>query len=486
MYALLVHASGAGLNGLTTPNIDTSGASLLVVVLSDYQGATIGTLTDSNNNTWTKLTSHANASLERATIYYCASPIVGSGHNFTYSGTGTFAALAALAFSGASISPFDFENGATAASATSLATGSVTPPEDDCLIIAGLSGLQTATINAGFTISDQVAFSGGVNLNLAAAYLIQTTAGAVNPTFSWTTPDDAAASIAVFKSGPTDDNSSSSSASSLSSLSSSSTSSLSSQSSSSSSSVSSQSSASSNSSSSTSSLSSQSSSSSSSASSASSASSSSSSSSPADLKLGFIGDSIWDLDLSYGGIDIPALIALRLAQTGEIRTVAILNAAESGTKTGDWVPSGGRYQAAKVNFTSLGVKYVPIMLGANDASASVSASDYGDNIGLITADLVSDGRIPILFYPPARSDSGGSFNALLVAYQAEIDALVNGVNILQGDMLAWDWFNAHDQTTDGVHPSEQGADSLAAMQTWAIWNAIFNRRKSQPQYIIGI
>lgn len=185
------------------------------------------------------------------------------------------------------------------------------------------------------------------------------------------------------------------------------------------------------------------------------------------LTLGYIGDSIWIFATGYATRTIPAIMALRLAQMGSLQTVSISNSAESGTKTADWLPATGRYQTAVAAFASASVTHVNIMLGANDASASVAAVDYGDNLDSITSDLVSNGYTVILHYPPARHDDEG-YNTFLSAYQAEIDALVNGTTILQGDVLAYDWFLAHNQTDDGVHPDDDGCDSLANMQAWAI------------------
>jgi hypothetical protein len=106
-------------------------------------------------------------------------------------------------FSGAhATAPFDVQNGATTAGAATLATGSVTPSQDNSLIVAGLGfNVSSAgpTINSSFTRSSWVNFGSGNNYGSAEAYLVQTTAGAVNPTWTKGNTEAAAATIAVFK-----------------------------------------------------------------------------------------------------------------------------------------------------------------------------------------------------------------------------------------------------------------------------------------------
>jgi hypothetical protein len=130
-----------------------------------------------------------------------ANHTVGTGHTFTVSGTSLFQSLIASAFSGvATASPFDVENGAGSAGATSIATGSVTPSQANSLIVTTVGSLWSShSIDSGFTEIADVAYSAGNHFSIAAAYLVQSAASAVNPTWSGPTSEDSAARIAVFK-----------------------------------------------------------------------------------------------------------------------------------------------------------------------------------------------------------------------------------------------------------------------------------------------
>lgn len=203
-----VTARSTDSNGFSSGAIDTTGATLLVVAIGNYTGFSVTpTLSDSKGNTWSQLTAKTHGET-RSVLYYCASPTVGSGHTFTIAGNSTYAAICVSAFSGAHSSPFDTENG-SAWNGTSAQPGSVTPSEDSALVVSGLSlrGLyatgQSASINSGFTISDESLGVDLQSLHCALAYAIQTTATAVNPTWSWGTSDAFATTIAVFKAADT-------------------------------------------------------------------------------------------------------------------------------------------------------------------------------------------------------------------------------------------------------------------------------------------
>jgi len=193
-YALIAHTSRAGAG--TTSAIDTTGASLLIAVADD--SAPVPTPTDSKSNiSWTKLTGQSGTFGSETAIFYCKNPTVGSGHTFTIGGS--VPALCVAAFSGADTSsPFDQENGVPE-TATPEQAGSITPSQNDELIIAALGGLgQGASIDSGFTLIESQPLTGGVNFASYLAYLIQGTAAAVNP--SWTTSTGTATPvIASFK-----------------------------------------------------------------------------------------------------------------------------------------------------------------------------------------------------------------------------------------------------------------------------------------------
>ena len=191
-----------GLNGGTSASIDTTGATLLVAVVT-YTGTP--TVSDSKSNTWTALTCQQNTSVYSC-IYYVnsGSPSVGSGHTFTISGAVTVSVINVMAFSGTGASPFDNQNGNSSLLVSTIQPGSITPSQNNDIIITGLSGGNNFgaanTIDSGFTITYQKAVTGGINYGHAGAYLIQTTAAAVNPTWNMgVSVNNVASTIASFK-----------------------------------------------------------------------------------------------------------------------------------------------------------------------------------------------------------------------------------------------------------------------------------------------
>ncbi len=203
--ALLAHAIAQQSSGssATTAGINTSGANLIVVAYEWFANNT-PTLTDNKSNTWTLLTqSWCGGTCGVLQIAYCSNPTVGSGHTFTITASGDAFAICAAAFSGAkSSAPFDQQNHAITAGATSLQTGSVTPSEANELVIYGLGDAFTGTVsvNSG-AIIDQLPLVPSIALALALAYEIQTTATTRNPTWTMANTRNQAA-IATFKSAP--------------------------------------------------------------------------------------------------------------------------------------------------------------------------------------------------------------------------------------------------------------------------------------------
>lgn len=201
--ALVTNGQGSGNTNPTTGSLDTTGATLLIAVVT-YAGSV--SVSDSKSNTWTALTAYADSGVT-SRIYYVnsATPTVGTGHTFTLNGTGIAGAINVMAFSGTTAAPYDGkQNGANSASSASISPGTVTPTVDGYLIVTGFTGGNTfggaATINNSFTITNQKALTGGSNYGTAAAYLIQGTAAGVNPT--WTlgsVVSNIASSIAVFQ-----------------------------------------------------------------------------------------------------------------------------------------------------------------------------------------------------------------------------------------------------------------------------------------------
>lgn len=189
-FALVAHTGvqeAGGLGSITTPAINTTGANLIVVSSGDYLGnGTNVAPTDSNGNTYTLRQTATGSIAAQTQIWECQNPTVGAGHTITR--VGNYQCLFVSAWSGAAAtSQYDKGSSGTSVS-TSVQPGSITPANANSLVIASLGSdtttSSTASIDSGFTITDQFAPVGGVSEGGGQAYLIQSAAAAVNPTWS--------------------------------------------------------------------------------------------------------------------------------------------------------------------------------------------------------------------------------------------------------------------------------------------------------------
>lgn len=204
-YTLINTKAGTfGSGGGTTGTVDTSGADFLVVVVnyhSSFTGAT--PLSDSKGNSWTLMRSEV-ASPDTVRVYWCTpGSNVGTGH--TFSTTTGFSNIFAYAFSGSrtASSPADQQNGGNA-NAASVASGSITPSANDCLVISAYGGFNPGaaptitTGGSGFTVPTGFSIATGTSEAGASAYKIQTTASAENTTWTSTSSVWSASIIVSF------------------------------------------------------------------------------------------------------------------------------------------------------------------------------------------------------------------------------------------------------------------------------------------------
>jgi hypothetical protein len=207
--ALVSHAIANGVNGATTSGIDTTGATLLVLGVSDFTGGPGVTISDSKGNTWTALTAFSNsAGAMRVRIYYAWNPSVGTGHTFTSAGTGVYTAIAASAFSGIETGSDPYQGDVTGISdfgpdSIPMSAGSLAVAASDLAItVEGTPfGASTTvwTIDAGYTITDQYHQS-GVTEGVGLAYYIDSGSGATkNPGWDPDIVVSAAATHATFQ-----------------------------------------------------------------------------------------------------------------------------------------------------------------------------------------------------------------------------------------------------------------------------------------------
>lgn len=192
-------------NSATTSTFVSTGADVIIVAVGSYSGAAVTNVTDNQtpSNTYIELTEQVDVD-ERLRLYY-ASPAtgpfaVGAGHTVTANGSFIYPSLCVQAWSGSrTTGPLGQQSGAHGGpSITSLALASIIPVEDNELIVTAINGPEGANIDGGFTISDTAAGVPGQSYPCIMAYLVQTTALSVSPTWSFTTTH-AAAVMATFR-----------------------------------------------------------------------------------------------------------------------------------------------------------------------------------------------------------------------------------------------------------------------------------------------
>lgn len=186
--------------GGTSSAVDMTGVDLLAVIEAYYTVSGVGTITDNQGNTYTAIDTLAGDATNGLRTAYKASPTVSSSMTFT---APTSANLVALGYSGAAASPLDGTNHSIAkTTGTSLAPGSKTPSEDNCLVVVGWSDPSSGVGSNGdgnFTSRYAVQFAGGSTWGYGAGDWIQTTASASNPTISWSGSAAVVVGQAAFK-----------------------------------------------------------------------------------------------------------------------------------------------------------------------------------------------------------------------------------------------------------------------------------------------
>jgi hypothetical protein len=189
-----------------TSNIDTTGADLIIVTwVWDNRNGLSGNVSDSKSNSWSVATAYGVGDLAVKMSYAWGTPSVGSGHNFSaFTQFGAVGMVTAWSGAKTSSDPYDQHAVNNTAPGTSVATGSVTPTESDELLITALvSGIGGSGYSAdsGFTnlFSQNFANDPGGNQGAGLAYKIQTSAAAVNPTWSWSGSASTGVLIATFK-----------------------------------------------------------------------------------------------------------------------------------------------------------------------------------------------------------------------------------------------------------------------------------------------
>lgn len=200
----VVAHTGAGSTNdtdVTTSAIDTTGATAIIVGMVDYNTAAANTLSDSKGNTPASLTAYDKGSAggPRVRLFYYSVPTVGSGHTFTANTVaGSYPCLFVLALAGVGAAASEIDSGTYALNVNTIATtGALTPALNNEILVSIFGAINPFTSPAisGFTVTDSVLIATHT-IPGAMAYVIQTTAGAVTPTWTWSgTSSDAAIAV---------------------------------------------------------------------------------------------------------------------------------------------------------------------------------------------------------------------------------------------------------------------------------------------------
>ena len=186
----------------TTGAVNMSTANTLVVAVSEYSAR--GTVSDSSGNTYSVAVDGGFGSATNScVIFYKLGAAVSSSMTFTYTGSGYSPILVEgwKSSGGSGNGALDQVNSRTSTGTVSLDSGSVTPAQNNELIFSAVGGTGTSGSPTvpGLTVDQVQQYVGGNSYSGADAYLVQTTAAAIDPTWSWASSSMNCAATATFE-----------------------------------------------------------------------------------------------------------------------------------------------------------------------------------------------------------------------------------------------------------------------------------------------
>ncbi len=191
-------------NTVLTTAIDITGATLVVVAIVHIGVGPV--FNDTLGNTYTPLTEQ-NSFGTHIRLYYTVPTVTGLDQ-WSITAGGENPSIAVMVFNDTKVtSPFDVQNGSTTGATGSIQPGSVTPSIDNELVVYALtanggSASDVPSVDIGtIPIGLNLMFTANA-ASIAFAYQKQTTATAVNPTWSWPNLHFNGAVIATFKPTP--------------------------------------------------------------------------------------------------------------------------------------------------------------------------------------------------------------------------------------------------------------------------------------------
>lgn len=203
-----VVTAGGGTNSISvsTAATDMTGVDLIVIGVSWYNvNDPNPAVSDDSSNAYTLVGSIRTSGDFSSALYYKQAPTVDNSMVFSFTSTGIIVpSIVVMGFSGSTGTPLDQNTGSVGGSGTTVQPGSITPTQDDELLVSMSTILDAATVTVNLSFDsppDQVNQVAGDHVGMAMTYQIQTTATARNPTFTYSASQTAniTAGIASFK-----------------------------------------------------------------------------------------------------------------------------------------------------------------------------------------------------------------------------------------------------------------------------------------------
>ncbi len=203
LVAAITAGAGVAATFATTPAIDTTDATHLVMSGSFNNTSGSPTPSDSAGNTW--ILAVKSPGTETTQIWYAQKPVITSPtHTFTLTNganqsritVGIMAFIETTAFT--SVATNSATSGAS--SVTTIATGAVTASSGAIVVAALGAGDSTPfdpAIDSSFIFGTYGQFATGAHVSYAAAYIVSA-GGSLNPTFTWSNTFQASAAIVAF------------------------------------------------------------------------------------------------------------------------------------------------------------------------------------------------------------------------------------------------------------------------------------------------
>lgn len=180
-------------------SINSTGATCLVAITGDWEGSTVGSVSDNKGNTWVKLVRTTDSSSKnRLQVWVCQNPTsVGTSHTLTYtSGASNYAGVVFMALSGTrkySLIADQRYAGSTSETSTHQG-GAVVPAYDNSYAISALvyaratsTGAHTVSVDGSFSTIEFTQLSDGNHHGLYVAGLDVATPASKNPTWTIST-----------------------------------------------------------------------------------------------------------------------------------------------------------------------------------------------------------------------------------------------------------------------------------------------------------